>query len=170
MATSELHSFVTGPLIVKLKTDITDMRIFNRSDLHAAAYFHIRRLLLVRAGWMCRTDPENPAGPASLVLTLNNEFQGLAHFEFLLRPKASSCFPADELDERMARLRKALAARERDQPGRAYLVGVFDTAESWFYPEEPRWQKQSCQWVPINCHAFPRHDEWRSRWEKLAVS
>ena len=52
----DLHSFITGALWLKLKEDVRDLRVFNRRDLACAAYFHIRRLLLIQAGWSCRAD------------------------------------------------------------------------------------------------------------------
>jgi len=165
---NEVHNFMTGPLWLKLKTDVADFRLFNRHDLVAAAYFHIRRLLLVRPGWMCRVGLETAVGPADLVLSLHGHFQSLLQLEFLLHVNQPSYFPAEELDGRMERLRRILAVLEKDKPGRAYLFGVFDTTESWLFPNETMYEKQACSWVPINCREFPRHGEWRAKWDKTA--
>ncbi len=165
--TPELHNFLTGPFWLKLKADVADMRVFNKQDLVAATYFHIRRLLLVRPGWMCRSALDTQTGQADLVLFLRDRFEGILQLECLLKTEVDNYFPADMLGQKMDRLRNILASFEKKNVGRAYLFGVFDTKESWFFPNESTWEKQSCFWVPINCQEFPRHDEWRQKWEKL---
>ena len=48
------HGLISGTIWLKLKEDVRDFRVFNRQDLACAAYFHIRRLLLIQPGWSCR--------------------------------------------------------------------------------------------------------------------
>ena len=66
-------------------------------------------------------------------------------------------------------LRRRLVDHEGKSTGSAYLFGVFDTGESWFYPNETMWEKQSCFWVPIHCRQFPKYAEWRSKWDRAAA-
>jgi len=175
---AELHGFLSGAFWLKLKEDVQNQRVYNQKDLAHCAYFHVRRLLLTRAGFSCRAGLATASAPIDLCLFLNSRFEALLQFDCLLRPGTPDFFPAELLDEKMTRLRKALAEFESGHnAGAAYLFGVFDSAESWFYPEDPQsapgvvqeaWQRQSCYWLPVNCREFANHDDWRSRWEKEA--
>jgi hypothetical protein len=177
----DLHSFIAGNLWLKLKADVRDLRVFNHGDLVAAAYFHVRRLLLIQPGWTCRTglrliapagEPALPA--ADLALFANGDFQGLLLLDFHLKAGNDTGFPASEMNERMSALRRAvggaeqLRRRESGRAGRGYLLGVFDTGEEWFYPDQPAWEKQSCFWLPVNCRQFADHGEWRPKWDRAA--
>ncbi|HDQ98842.1 MAG TPA: hypothetical protein ENN51_00945 [candidate division WOR-3 bacterium] len=167
---SETHAFITGPLWLKLKEDVSLLRAANSTDLFTAAAFHIRRLILTRAGWACHALL--PAGrfAPELVLTFKEEFQALIRCDFTVRPGGADAFPAERLSAELESLRGRLAAFETKHRGTAYLAVVFDTAESWFYPDSELWEKQSCFWLPVNCRGFPNHPEWRARFEKLARS
>lgn len=166
----DLHAFVTGNLWLKLKDDVHDLRIFNRLDLTCAAYFHIRRLLLIQPGWSCRTDLAlAPAGATTdLTLLLDGKPQALIELGFhALTPG----FPTSELNRKMKTLRQAIAGDSRvatssSKNGRGYLVSVFETEEEWFYPDRDAWEKRLCFWLPINCRAFADYSEWRQRWER----
>ena len=164
-----LHAFITGQLLLKLRGDVADLRIRNGFDLCAAAYFHVRRLLLVQPGWSLLTEPGPRVGEADLTLSLKGQFRGLLRLDYLLRPGTSDWFPHEQLDARMAGLRDALRRHESGGLGQAWLLGLFDSAGDWLFPGEEMYGKQSCFWLPVNCRTLPRHDEWRARWEKLAA-
>ncbi len=179
--TEDLHSFITGALWLKLKDDARDLRVFNRHDLVCAAYFHVRRLLLIQPGWACRADlhltpPENqpPLPNPDLALFSGGKFQALFQLEFHVTPGAPGGFPTSELSDKMAALRRTVAGAEQlrtanpGRAGRGYLVGIYDSEEEWFYPDQAVWEKQSCFWLPVNCHAFADYAEWRQKWERLA--
>jgi hypothetical protein len=176
----EPHSFITGTLWLKLKEDVRDFRVFNREDLACAAYFHIRRVLLTQPGWSCRANPplshENqPPLPApDLALFSGGKLSALFQLEFHLAPGMTGGFPTAAMNERMTSLRRAV--EEAEQPratssgraGRGYLVGVYDTEEEWFYPDQAVWDKQSCFWLPINCRTFADYSDWRLKWDRTA--
>lgn len=175
----DIHSLVTGTLWLKLKDDVRDFRVFNRHDLICAAYFHIRRLLLIQPGWCSRANPplsmserRPPLPNPDLALFLNGKLQALFQFEFHLTPGMNGGFPTSVMNERMTALRRAVENAEQSWPGsdngRGYLVAVYDTQEEWFYPDQPVWEKQSCFWLPVNSHAFADYSDWRQKWEKLA--
>jgi hypothetical protein len=177
----DLHSFITGTLWLKLKDDVRDFRVFNRRDLVCAAYFHIRRLQLIQPGWSCRADLEltaaaNQPPPLDPDLTLFNrgKFHALFQLEFHMRPGAPGGFPTTEMNEKMAALRRTVAGAEQlrtansGRAGRGYLVAVYDAEEEWFYPDQAVWEKQSCFWLPVNCHAFADYAEWHQKWERFA--
>ena len=177
----DLHGFVTGTIWLKLKEDVRDLRVFNHRDLVCAAYFHVRRLLLIQPGWSCRagmelTPPENqpPLPDPDLALFSGGKFQALFQFGFHVMPGAPGGFPTSDLNEKMAALRRTVAGAEQlrtanpGRAGRGYLVGVYDSEEEWFYPDQAVWEKQSCFWLPVNCHAFADHAEWHQKWERLA--
>lgn len=170
----ETHSFVTGPLWLKLKEDAAGMRILSAADFCAAAYFHVRRLMLTRAGWSGHLP--DPVGhgtlkPApELVLLFRGEFQVLLRFEFALQPGRKAEFPAARLSEELAGLRSRLADWEQNRPGASYLFGLFDSEEAWFFPDEAMWEKQSCFWVPVNAREFPGYPDWRARFDKLVLA
>lgn len=172
---SSLHGFLTGQLWVKLKEDVTGLRVFNSTDLAHIAYFHIRRYMLIQPGWACRSDL---AEPGDLALLRDGVFQSLLRFDCLLKPGINNYFPAEQLDGRMQRLRRALNSLNKRGTGHGYLYGVFDTTDSWLFPTESQdtsrpdtsaWEKQSCFWVPINCREFSNHDGWRAKWEAEAA-
>jgi hypothetical protein len=175
------HSFITGTLWLKLKDDVHDLRVFNHGDLACAAYFHIRRLLLIQPGWSCRADlrltpAENrpPLPDPDLALFSGGKFQALFQLEFHVTPGAPGGFPTSQMNEKMTALRRTVADAEQlrtassGRAGCGYLVGVYDTEEEWFYPDQAVWEKQSCFWLPVNCHSFPDYAEWRQKWERLA--
>lgn len=163
-----LHSFVTGQFLLKLRTDVADLRVANGFEFCAAAYFQVRRLLLIQPGWSLHTAPGPLAGEADFELRLKGAFKGLLRFDFLLRPGSADWFPHDDLDRRMAGLRDALSRRESGGLGQAWLIGLFDTGADWLFPGEDLYGRQSCFWLPINCRSLPKYDEWRARWEKRA--
>jgi len=168
---AELGGFITGQFLLKLKQDVTDMRIVNGLDFVTCAFFQVRRLLLVQPGWVCRTRPGAAPGQADFHLSLKGTYKGLLRLEFLLKPGIPDWFPSDTLDARMEQLRATLRKVEAVQQGKlasAWLCGLFDSSEEWFYPNEEMYGKQSCFWLPVNARKLPRHEEWRSRWEKLA--
>ncbi len=169
----ELHRFLTGQLWVKLKEDVTGLRVFNSTDLAHVAYFHIRRYLLIQPGWYCRSDSTNPH---ILTLAKDPAFQSVLYFVCLLKPGVSNFFPAELLDEKMRLLRQLCSSAADKVTRKAYLWGVFDTKEPWFFPSEPHpsytntadRENQACFWMPINCGDFPGYDEWRRKWEEQA--
>ncbi len=179
---SGLHGFITGQLWLKLKADVAEMRVFNSTDLILAAYFHIRRHLLIQPGWSCRADVPTPVGSADLTLYQGNRFHCVLLCECLLKSGVDNFFPADMLDDKMEKLRQMLRYLDKAGSGHGYLFGTFDTAESWFFPTgggydaatmvpgvpQTMWERQSCFWVPVNCHEFPNYADWRAKWEKLA--
>jgi len=175
----DLHQFVTTTLYAALKHDVQDLRVFNRSDLVHAAYFHVRRLLLVQPGWTCRAqvapgDPHTELAP-DLVIFRHGVFQVALQLELHIAPDRPDSFPAEQMNERMSTLRQTVINLEATRPagtsgsaGRGYLIGVFDTDDTWFYPDQAIWEKQSCFWLPVNCREFTPYDEWLDHWQKLA--
>jgi hypothetical protein len=177
----DLHSFITGTLWLKLKDDVCDFRVFNHRDLACAAYFHIRRLLLIQPGWSCRaglhlTPPENQSSlpDPDLALFSGGKFQALFQLGFHVTPGTPGGFPTSEMNGKMTALRRTVAGAEQlrtansGKAGRGYLVGVYDTEEEWFYPDQAVREKQSCFWLPVNCRAFADYAEWRQKWDRLA--
>ena len=179
---TDLHTFITGQLVVKLREDVTLLRVANRADLAHAAYFHVRRYLLIQPGWACRAETSTPEGTADLALFRQERFVALLRMECLLKPGLDDFFPADMLEREMEKLRRSRAALEKSGPGGAYLLGVYDSADAWFYPsegEEPgRYragsaagamrEEQTCFWVPLNMRELPNHAEWRQKWARMA--
>jgi hypothetical protein len=177
----DLHSFITGTLWLKLKDDVRDLRVFNHRDLVCAAYFHIRRLLLIQPGWSCRaglhlTPPENqsPLPDPDLALFAGGKFHVLLQLESHIVPGTPGGFPTSQMNEKMTALRRTVADAEQlrtatsGKAGRGYLIGVYDTEEEWFYPDQAVWEKQSCFWLPVNCRTFADYAEWHQKWERLA--
>ncbi|MEO0080486.1 MAG: hypothetical protein ABIK44_07410 [candidate division WOR-3 bacterium] len=166
--TEELHAFLTGKLWLRLKDDVRDLRVFSKPDLMAAAYFHIRRLLLILPGWSCRVSARLGADETDLVLSHNNSVRAVLLLEFLVRQREPDCFPTERLEESMTRLRRVVGAITGAGRCRGYLVGVFDSQEPWLFPEEAEPEKQTCFWLPVNCRDFPNYSEWRQSWERVA--
>ena len=176
----ELHSFITGTLWLTLKADVSDFRVFNRRDLSCAAYFHIRRVLLIQPGWSCRSDPplarehQPPLPDPDLALFSDGKLNALFQLEFHLTPGMTAGFPTAVMNERMTTLRRAVEEAEPPRAtgsgrvGRGYLVAVYDTEEEWFYPDQVVWDKQSCFWLPVNCRTFAEYSEWRQKWDRIA--
>jgi len=175
----DLHRFITSTLWLRLKDDVRDFRVFNRRDLICVAYFHVRRLLLVKSGWSCRADvpllasERQPSLPdPDLALFSDGKLRALVQLEFHLTPGMTGGFPTAAMNERMTFLRQAVAgagqSQAADQGGRGYLVAVYDAEEEWFYPDRTVWESQSCSWLPVNCRAFADYAEWHQRWERLA--
>lgn len=169
----DLHQFATTTLYAAIQHDVHDLRVFSRLDLVNACYFHVRRLLLIQPGWSCRAL----AGPVDLAVYRRQVFLAAFRFDFHLSPGSPGTLPADDINKTMTDLRRAVIDRERTRPagesgsaGRGYLFGVFDSEESWLYPDEPIWQKQSIFWLPVNCREFAEHDEWLARWGRAAAS
>jgi hypothetical protein len=174
------HGLITGTIWLKLKEDVRDFRVFNRQDLACAAYFHIRRLLLIQPGWSCRSNPPLTTGErrpplhnSDLALFSDGKLQALFHLEFHLTPDMTGGFPTAVMNERMTALRQTVQNAEQSRAnssngGRGYLVGVFDTEEEWFYPDQTVWERQSCFWLPVNCRTFADYADWHQRWERLA--
>jgi hypothetical protein len=176
----EPHSFITGTLWLKLKEDVRDFSVFNNRDLACSAYYHIRRVLLAQPGWSCRANPplshENqpPLPSPDLALFSGTNLNALFQFEFHLSPDMNGGFPTAAMNERMASLRRAVEGTEQTRAansgrvGRGYLIGVFDTEEEWFFPDQAAWDRQSCFWLPIDCRMFADYSEWRQKWDRLA--
>jgi len=174
------HGLITGTIWLKLKEDVRDFRVFNRQDLACAAYFHIRRLLLIQPGWSCRSKPplntderRPPLRSSDLALFSDGKLQALFQLEFHLTPDMTRGFPTAVMNERMTALRQTVENTEQSRVnssngGRGYLVAVFDTEEEWFYPDQAVWERQSCFWLPVNCRTFADYADWHQRWERLA--
>jgi len=177
----DLHRFITSTLWLRLKDDVRDFRVFNRQDLFCAAYFHIRRLLLVKSGWSCRADVpllrnerQRPLPDPNLALFWDGKLRALVQLEFHLTSGMAGGFPAAAMNERMTSLRQAIAGAEHPQAtdagggDRGYLVAVYASEEEWFYPDRTVWENQSCTWLPVNCRTFADYADWHQRWERLA--
>jgi hypothetical protein len=176
----DLHSFITGTLRQTLEADVRDFRVFNRSDLSCAAYFHIRRVLFTQPGWSCRADPpisreqRPPLPDPDLAILSNGRLNALLQFEFHVTPGMASGFPTAVMNERMTFLRRAVEQSEQPRAagsariGRGYLVAVYDTEEEWFYPDQLAWDQQSCFWLPVNCRTFADYSEWHQQWDRAA--
>jgi hypothetical protein len=177
----DLHGFITGSLWLKLQEDVRDFQVFCRRDLVCAAYYHIRRLLSTKRGWSCRADLRVSATGSQpvmtrldLVLFSGTKFQALLQLEFHVSTGTPSGFPASQMNEKMSALRRTLAGAEQLRAsnsgtgGRGYLIGVYDSAEEWFYPNQAVWEKQSCFWLPVNCRTFADYSDWRQKWERIA--
>jgi hypothetical protein len=174
------HSFITGTLWLKLKEDVRDFRVFSRTDLAAAAYYHVRRTLLRQRGWSCRSNPpltgeRRPLLPdPNLALMSDGKLNALLQLEFHLTPGMTSGFPTAVLNERMTSLRRTIegpgqSRGDSGKAGRGYLLAVYDSEEEWFYPDQAVWEKQACFWLPVNCRTFADYSEWHQRWERLAL-
>jgi hypothetical protein len=161
----DLHAFITGTLWAKLKADVQNLLASNRPELVASAYFHARRFLLIQPGWTCRVGSGNDH--PDLLLHSQGTFRAALRFEFV---PDQPTFPFELLDARMNMLLRTAADLGRSRPGRAYLLGVFDSAEPALYPDEPDQEAQTCFWLPVNCRDFPNHAEWRSRLERLTAA
>jgi hypothetical protein len=175
----ELHSFISGTLRQTLEADVRDFRVFNRSDLSCAAYFHIRRVLFTQPGWSCRADPpiprdqRPPLPDPDLAILSNGKLNALLQFEFHVTPGMAGGFPTAVMNERMTSLRRSIEEPEQRAAGstlvgRGYLVAVFDTEEEWFFPDQLAWEQQSCFWLPVNCRTFTDYSEWRQQWDRAA--
>jgi len=162
--TGDLHSLITGTVLLKLKADLQALRVCSRPDLVACTYFHIRRYMLIQPGWACRLSLDTPAGPADLALYHERRFRALLQLEFQLAADAGDYFPASLMEKRINAMRRVLNALEGNHPGRAYLIGVFSSAERWLYPDEADLARQTCFWLPLNCRDLPDYSEWRSHW------
>jgi len=177
----DLHGFITGPLWLRLKEDVRNMRVFSRQDLNCAAYFHIRRAVRIRPGWSCRArlplanEHRPPLPDPDLALFSNEKLLALFQLEFHLTPDISGGFPTEAMRERMAFLRRVVEDAGQPRParsgkaGRGYLVTVYDAEEEWFYADQTVQERQRCFWLPINCHDFADYADWRQRWERLAL-
>ncbi|MEO0073245.1 MAG: hypothetical protein ABIK43_01110 [candidate division WOR-3 bacterium] len=159
----DLHSFIKGQLWLKLKADVQRLFVINRAELVSAAYFHIRRLLLIQPGWTCRVQPhgEKP----DLLLHKDNAFRAAIRCEFTIRQDGAG-FPAESLNSSMDMLRAVVNRLSSPGLGHGYLIGVFDSAEPELYPQDEEGY-QVCHWLPINCHEFPNYSEWRAGWNRL---
>jgi len=162
----DLHAFIKGQLWLKLKTDVQNLFVASRAELVSAAYFHLRRLLLIQPGWTCRVRQE--ADGPDLLVRNQGSFRAAIRCEFAVSAAGNS-FPSDMLSHRMSALLEAVNRLGGPRTGRGYLVGVFDSPEPALYPEEDDPESQVCFWLPVNCRDLPNYAEWRARWEKLSV-
>lgn len=167
-SSDDLHGFVTGTLLFKLRSDVAELRVFSRGDLMAAACYHIRRLLLARPSWSCRTEVPTALGPADIVLYRDGVPRGVILLDLLLQSDGAGPFPGVELDHRMELLRQLLNALGRADHLRGWLVGVFDADDTWLFPSDTEPERQACFWLPINCRDFPSHEAWRTSWDRTA--
>lgn len=163
MVSEDLHSFIKGQLWLKLKADVQNLLIISRTELVSAAYFHIRRLLLVQPAWACRVQSEN--GKPDLLLYHNTEFRAAIRCEFTVG-QGGAGFPAELLNRRMDTLLRSIEESAKHGLGRGYLVGVFDSPEPELYPEDEE-AGQLCHWLPVNCHDFPNYGKWHAGWRSL---
>lgn len=160
----DLHSFITGTLLLKLKADVEKLYASSRPELVASTYFQIRRLLLVQPGWACRVSSAPTGFAPDLKLYQRDGLRAAIQLEF---PDSTAGFPSRLFEDRLDMLRRAVATA--GVSARGYLIAAFDSAEAEMYPDEARPERQTCYWLPINCREFSAYDEWHTRWLKLTA-
>jgi hypothetical protein len=158
--------FIRGTLLIKIKEDLTGLRIFNKADLLAAAYYHCRRYFLTLPGCMVRVNPDLQGKKPDLAVFLNNEPLAFLQFEFSLVPKQFRYFPTMQLDEKMKLLRN-VTVLYKNKGVKGWLYGVFDTDETVFYPTVKDKDAQLTIWLPVNVRELRDYTFWRKKWDEL---
>ncbi len=159
--------FISGSLMVKIKEDLKNFRIFNKGDLLSVAYYHSRRFFLTLPGWQLRINPDLKGKKPDLVVLQNDEIQALLQFEFALVPKQFRYFPKVIFEEKAAML-KSLLAVYKDKKIKGWLFGIYDTDEAVFYPTlTDKTVASQLSFLSINVREFQDYAVWRKRWDEL---
>jgi hypothetical protein len=161
-----VSEFIRGTLLVKIKEDLTGLRIFNKADLLAAAYYHSRRYFLTLPGWMLRVNPDLQGKKPDLVVFQNNEPRAFLQFESSLVSKQYRYFPMMIFDEKMTLLRN-VTSLYKNKGIRGWLFGIYDTDESIFFPTIKDKDVQFTFWIPVNVRELRDYALWRKKWDEL---
>lgn len=159
--------FIRNTLLVKIKDDLKGLRIFNKADMLAAAYYHSRRYFLTLPNWIIRVNPEIPGGKPDLAVFENNELRALLQLEFALAPKQFRYFPKLVFEDK-AKMLKNLLSAQKNKKVSGWLFGIYDTDEAIFYPTlTDKSASGALFWLPINAREFVDYSVWRKKWDEL---
>lgn len=158
-----LHNFMVGPLIVKLRKEIEDFRVFNHADLVANAYALVMKFIGTQPGWHVRLSPRWGENSPDIVVFQNFKPKAIIQLIFALKPEVASYLPTQEIEESITWLKALVAQRAPDGQGRGYIMPAFDYDQKWFVPTTQ--EKQHVFVLPVNCHDVPLHHIWRPKWD-----
>jgi len=159
-----LHNFMIGPLVVKLRKEVEDFRIFNQADLTTNAYLMLMKFIGNMPGWHIRCAPRFGVKSPDIAIFQNFEVRAVCQFIFGLTLEKQSHLPTSEIEEAIGSMREILEQRGPKGAARAYIAAVHDYDQRWFVPQTQ--EKQYIYVLPINCFDVPLHHSWRPKWDE----
>jgi hypothetical protein len=153
-----------GPLVVKLRKEIEDFRVFNHADMVANAYHLIMKYIGTQPGWHVRLTPRWGEKNPDIAILQSFQVKAVGQFIFALKPDVSSFLPTQEIEEEIAWLKGVVAQRAPDGQGRGYILTAYDYDQKWFVPQTQ--ERQNVFILPVNCHDVPLHHNWRPKWDE----
>lgn len=160
-----LHNFMVGPLVVKLRKDVEDFRVFNQADLATNAYLLLMKFIGSMPDWHVRCSPRFGVRNPDIVIFQNYEIRAIIQFVFGLTTEKQSYLPTADIEDNIAWLKELLEQRAPQGAARAYIPTVFDYDQKWFVPQTH--EKQYIFILPVNCFDVPLHHNWRPKWDEL---
>jgi hypothetical protein len=159
-----LHNFMLGPLVVKLRKEIEDYRVFNQPDLAANAYHLIMKFIGTMPDWHVRCQPRFGTKNPDIAIFQSYKVKAIAQFIFALKPDVPTFLPTQEIEEEIGWLNDVVAQRAPGGTGRGYIVTAYDYDKKWFVPQTQ--EKQHIFILPVNCHDVALHHLWRPKWDE----
>jgi hypothetical protein len=160
-----LHNFMVGPLVVKLRKEVEDFRVFNQADLVPNAYLLLMKFIGGMPGWHIRCSPRFGVRNPDIVIFQNYEIRAVIQLVFGMTTEKQSYLPTADIEDNIAWLKELLEQRAPKGAARAYIATVFDYDQKWFVPQTQ--EKQYIFILPVNCFDVALHHNWRSKWDEL---
>jgi hypothetical protein len=159
-----LHNFLIGPLVVKLRKEAEDLRIFNHADMCATAYLLTNKFVGSMPGWNVRCQPRFGVRNPDIVIFQNYEVRAVCQFVFGLTTEKTSHLPVPEIEDNIGWLKEVLDQRAPKGAGRGYILALFDYDQRWFVPQAQ--EKHNIYIASVNCQDIPLHHVWRPKWDE----